>query len=75
MTEFHFEDPDLKNSTLEIQVVQLQRTTSQTFKGSEFEWQTKSLFKLKFGNKGNICVAVVVTVLVAQGPYRSIETA
>ena len=70
MTEFHFEDPDLKSSTLEIGFPScaIEKTTSHTLKGSKFERTTKSLFKQKFGNKGHICVVVAVTVLVAKGP-------
>ena len=46
MTEFHFEDPDLKDSTLEIgfpscAIAKDNFTDSQ---GSKFERKTKSLF-------------------------------
>ena len=70
MTEFHVEDPDLKNSTLEwdFQVVRLKRTTSDS-QGKRIRTETKNLFKPKFGNKGHIRVVVAVAVLGAKGPY------
>ena len=72
MTEFHFESPDLKSSTLEIGfpscAIEKENFTD-SLKGGKFERKTKSLFKPKFGNKGRICVVVAVAVLVAKGPY------
>ena len=73
MSEFHFEDPDLKNSTLEIGflscAIEKDNFIDSQLKGRKFERKTRSLFKLKFGNKGHICVVVAVAVLLAKGPY------
>ena len=71
MSEFRFEDPDLKNSTLEIGFLScaVEKDNFIGSQGSKFARKTKSLFKPKFGNNGHICVAVAVAVLVAKGPY------
>ena len=71
MAEFHLQDPDLKNSTLEIgfQSCAIEKGNFTDSQGKQIlERKTKSLFKPKFGNKGHICVVVAVAVLVAKGP-------
>ena len=70
MSEFHFEDPDLKNSTLEIGFPSC-AIEKDNFIDSQGKVRTenKESFKPKFGNNGRICVAVAVAVLVAKGPY------
>ena len=71
MTEFHFEDPGLRNSTLEIGFPScaIEKANFTDSQGKQIRAETKSLFKPKFGNKRHICVAVTVVVLVAKGPY------
>ena len=69
MSQFHYEDPDLKDSTLEIGFPScaIEKDNFIDSQGSKFERKTRSLFKPKFGNNGLICVAVVA-ILVATGP-------
>ena len=72
MTEFHYEDPDLKNSTLEIGFPScaIEKDDSQ---GKQNRTENKESFKPKFGNKGHICVVVAVAVLLAKGPYSYVD--
>ena len=70
MSQFHFEDPNLKNRTLEIAFPScgIEKESFIDSQGSKFERKTRSHFRPKFGNKGHICVVVAVAVLVAKGP-------
>ena len=70
MTEFHFEDPDLKKSTLEIGFPScaIEKDNFTDPRGKQIRTENKELFEPKFGNKGHICVVVAVAVLVAKGP-------
>ena len=64
MNEFHFEDLDLKNSTLEAGFPSC-ATEKDNFidsQGRKFARKTRSLFKPKFGSNGHICVAVAMAV-------------
>ena len=61
MTEFQFEHPDLNNRTLEIGL-----PSCAIAKDNFPDSQGKQIrIRNKFGNKGEICVAVAVAVLVA----------
>ena len=70
MNEFHFEDPNLKNSTLEIGFPScaIEKDNYLDSQGKQIHTESKESFKPKFGNNGHICVAVAVAVLVAKGP-------
>ena len=71
MSEFHFEDPDLKNSMFEMEFPSCvtENDNLMTLMETELAQKTRSLFKPKFRNHRHICVAVAVAVLVAKGPY------
>ena len=62
MNQFHYEDPDLIDSTLEIGFPScaIEKDNFMDSQGSKFERKTRSLFKSKFGNKGHICVVIAV---------------
>ena len=61
MTDFHFEDPDPKNSTLEIGFL-----SCAVEKDNFIDSQGK---QIRTENKGHICVAVAVAVLVTEGSH------
>ena len=65
MTEFHFEDLDLKDSTLEMGFPScaIEKDNFTDSQGKQIRTEKNSLFKPKFGNKGHICVLVAVAVL------------
>ena len=71
MAKFHFEDPDLKNSMLEIGFPSFadERDNFIDSKRNQIRTENKESFKPKFRSKGHICLSVVITVLVAKGPY------
>ena len=60
MSEFRFEDPDLKSSTLEIGFPScaIEKDNFTDSLGSKFERKTKSLFKPNFGNKGTFALSL-----------------
>ena len=70
MTEFHFEDPDLKSSTLEIGfsscVVEKDNLTDS--QGKQIRTESKESFQAKVRKQRDICIVVAVAVLVAKGP-------
>ena len=70
MIEFHFEDPDMKNSTLEIgfSSCAIEKDNFTDSQGKQIRTENKESFQPKFGNKGHICVVVAVAVLHAKGP-------
>ena len=71
MSEFHFEYPDLKNSTLEkgFPSCPIEKNNFIDSQGKQIRTESKESFKQKFGNNGYICVVVEVAVLLAKGPY------
>ena len=60
MTEFHFEDPDLKNSTLEIGFPScaIEKDNLTGSQGRQIRIENKESFKPKFGNNGNIALSL-----------------
>ena len=56
MSEFHFEDPDLKNSTLEkgFPSCPIEKDNFIDSQGKQIRTENKESFKQKFGNKGHI---------------------
>ena len=49
--------------------MQLKKGNFMDSQGKQIRTENRSLFKLKLGNNGHICVAVAVAVLVAIGPF------
>ena len=70
MNEFHFEDPDLKSSTLELGFPScaIEKDNLIDSQRKQIRTESKESF-LKFRNNGHTSVAVAVTVLVAKGPH------
>ena len=71
MNEFHSEDADLKNNTLEIGFPScaIEKDNFIDSQRKQIRTENKESFQPKFGDKGHICVAVAVAVLVAKGLY------
>ena len=70
MTEFHFEDPDLKNSTSAIGFPScaIEKDNFIDSQGKQIRTENKESFQTEVRKKGHICVVVAVAVLVAKGP-------
>ena len=71
MTEFHFEDPNLKNSTLEIGFpsCSIEKDNFTDSQGKQFRMDNKESFQTEVWKQRHLCVVVAVAVLVAKGPY------
>ena len=76
MTEFHFEDPDLKNCTLEIGFPScaIEKDNFTDSQGKQIRTENKESFQAEVRNNGHICFVVAVAVLVAKGPYHQQKT-
>ena len=70
MTEFHFEDPDLKNSTLEIgfSSCAIEKVNFTDSQGKRIRTENKESFQAEVRKQRHIRVVVAVAVLVAKGP-------
>ena len=70
MTEFHFEDPDLKNSALEIGFPScaIEKDNFTDSQGKQIRTENKESFQAEVRKQKHICVVVAVAVLVAKGP-------
>ena len=71
MGEFHFEDPDLKNSTLEIGFPScaIEKENFIDPQGKPVRTENMESFQAKVQKQRARCVAVAVAILVAKGPY------
>ena len=69
MTDFHFEDPDLKNRMLEIGFPSCE-IGKKNFTDSlkQIRTENKESFQAEVRKQRHICVVVAVAVLVAKGP-------
>ena len=70
MSEFHFEDPDLKNSTLEIGFPScaIEKDKFLDSQGKQIRTENKQSFQAEVRKQGQICIVVSVAVPVAKGP-------
>ena len=71
MTEFHFEDRDLKNSTLEIGFPScaIEMDNFIDSQGKQMRTENKESFQAEARKQGHICVVVAAALLVTKGPY------
>ena len=72
--EFHFEDPDLKSSTLEtgFPSCAIEKDNFTYSQGKQIRTDKKESFQAEVRKQRvhwHICVVVAVAVLVAKGPY------
>ena len=74
MTEFQFEDPDLKSSMLEIGFPScaMEKDSFTDSQGKQIRTENKKSFQAEFQKQRAHCV-VAVAVLVAKGPYWLVE--
>ena len=68
MTGFHFEEPDLKSSTLEIGFPScaIEKDNFPDSQGKQIRTENKESFQAEVGKQRHICVVVAVAVLVAK---------
>ena len=69
MSEFHFEDPDLKNSMFEVGFPScaVEKDNFIDSKGKQIRTENKESFQDEVRKQRAICVGVAVAVLVAKG--------
>ena len=70
MTEFHFEDSNLKYSTVEIGFAScaIEKDNFTDSQGKQIRTEKKESFQAEVRKQRHICVVVAVAVLVSKGP-------
>ena len=70
MSKFHFEDPGLMNSTLEIGFPScaIEKDNFTDSQGKQIRTENKESFQAEVRKLRDICVVVAVAVLAAKGP-------